>query len=137
MLMPASSQQVQSHDPVPMEAALQDGEAVLWTGRPLVREPRDGRWWKRRITIVAWMLVPIAMVVARYSEWAQYYVNIHIVVLLLALLWIAASLNALTLTPLREARRRARTRYILTSERAIVAELGPKRRRVQSGGQPR
>ena len=63
----ASSSNVPSLD-LPADVAdvivLRPGERILWTDRPHAWPRLDGRWVRGRLKIIAWMILPILVLMA-------------------------------------------------------------------------
>jgi hypothetical protein len=103
---------------LPPEIQLTSDERVLWIGKPRVRDPFDRAWLWKKAKILLWLLVPLSIILAATGK-VPWVGRPNWLLLLLAGFWILMALIALILTPIQEARRRARCTYVLTSIRAI------------------
>ena len=112
---------------LPAGIVLASGEKVLWIGRPRVRDPLDGTWVLARLKTLAWLLIPTVLLL--WSLGIPHWVaRPHWAIGAFAVFWMLMSVYGMTLEPLRQARRRARTVYILTNVRTIQHEAGAKAR---------
>ena len=100
------------------DITLHEGEQVLWSGRP---RPSSGAAELRRtqFIILVWMIPPILVIAAAFGVFNPY-VAMPPMIIAGAIVWILLSLNGMLIKPRRDARRRRRTSYMLTTTRAIV-----------------
>ena len=109
---------------LPAGIVLAGDERVLWLGRPRVREPIDRAWILSRLGLLAWLIVPTTLLVWSLGFLPAWVARPGWWIGVFAAVWLAAGLRHLTITPIKQARRRARLTYILTNVRAIIHEAG-------------
>ena len=105
---------------LPDDVPLLEGEALLWSGRPRKWDRIDAAWVLRKVLTLALLAVPIAILLAATGELGPRAHISHWLSTAVSILWLWIGLHSLTLTPLLDARRRARTCFYLTNLRAIT-----------------
>jgi hypothetical protein len=106
---------------LPGDVALAADEKVLWIGRPRVRDPIDREWIKSRATTLAWLVIPVCFILSAAGV-LPIFPQAHWFTGAIGALWIFGAVYSITILPIKHARRRARSTYILTSLRAMVHE---------------
>lgn len=114
----------------PLEPDLLPGERLLWSGRPLPREPFDRAKVLQIAKRIAWLLIPA--VILFFGMTQESWERVPQLVVLIAGVWLAIGLWRLLISPHVQARHRANTRYVLTNFRAIVISRDRKRRSLRS-----
>ena len=109
---------------LPQDVVLSQGERILWTGRPRVRDPRDGAWLVSKLKALVWLMIPLALLLSAVGAGPEWAPRAHWAVGAFAVVWIAIGSYGLMIEPIHMARRRSRTLYVLTNIRAIVHVAG-------------
>lgn len=104
---------------------LQDGEVLLWSGRPRAWEGLTRSWWLGRLKTLVWSVIWASIVGGcAYLLWTgiRHAMIFVFAVISLSCLW--ACLHSLFIAPFKTASRRRRSRYYLTNLRTVIELQG-------------